>query len=115
MRKLSVFNFISLDGYFEGPKGDISWHRHGEEETEFAVEAQKSGHNLLFGRLTYELMASFWPTPFAIENDPVMAAGMNSANKIVFSRTLEKAEWDNTRLVKDNMVEPKYSKGSNTS
>jgi dihydrofolate reductase len=106
MRKLIVFNFVTLDGYFEGPKkGDISWHRHGAEENAYAAEGLKSGSTLLFGRVTYEMMASYWPTPAAIKNDPIVAAGMNKADKIVFSRTLKKAEWNNTRLVKDNIVE----------
>jgi dihydrofolate reductase len=51
------------------------------------------------------MMASYWPTPVAIKNDPIVAAGMNNADKIVFSRTLKKVEWNNTRLVKDNIVE----------
>jgi dihydrofolate reductase len=105
MRKLAVFNFVTLNGYFQGPTGDISWHRHGQEESEYAAEGLKSGSTLLFGRVTYEQMASFWPTPDAIKNAKVVAEGMNKADKIVFSRTLKKAEWNNTRLVKDNMVE----------
>ncbi|MGE5172681.1 MAG: dihydrofolate reductase family protein [Betaproteobacteria bacterium] len=105
MRKLTVFNFVTLNGYYKGPKEDISWHRHGAEENEYAAEGLKSGGALLFGRVTYELMASYWPTPIAIKNDPIIAEGMNRADKIVFSRTLEKVEWYNTRLVKDNIVE----------
>jgi dihydrofolate reductase len=105
MRKVTVFNFITLNGYFKGPKGDISWHRHGAEENEYAASNLKSGGTLLFGRLTYEMMANYWPTPIAIKNDPIVAAGMNHADKIVFSRTLKKVEWSNTRLVKDNIVE----------
>jgi len=106
MRKVTAFNFITLDGYFEGPKkGDISWHRHGAEENEYAAENLKIGGALLFGRVTYEMMASYWPTPIAIKNDPIVAEGMNNADKIVFSRTLKKVEWNNTRLVKDNIVE----------
>jgi dihydrofolate reductase len=58
-----------------------------------------------FGRVTYAMMASYWPTPIAIKNDPLVAEGMNNADKIVFSRTLKKVEWNNTRLVKDNIVE----------
>jgi len=65
----------------------------------------KSGNTLLFGRVTYEQMASYWPTPHAIKNDPIVAEGMNNADKIVFSRTLKKVEWSNTRLVKDNIEE----------
>lgn len=105
MRKVHAFNFVTLNGYFEGPNSDISWHRHGAEENEYAAEGLKSGSTLLFGRKTYEMMAGFWPTPDAIKRDPVVAAGMNNADKIVFSRTLTKAVWENTRLVKDNMVE----------
>jgi dihydrofolate reductase len=105
MRKVNVFNFITLNGYFQGSNGDISWHRHGGEESEYAAESLKSESILLFGRVTYEMMASHWPTPEAMKNMPRVAEGMNKAEKIVFSRTLKKAEWNNTRLVKDNMVE----------
>jgi dihydrofolate reductase len=105
MRKLAIFNFITLDGYYKGPKEDISWHRHGAEENAYAAESLNAGNTLLFGRKTYEMMASYWPTPMAIKNDPIVAEGMNKADKIVFSRTLIKAEWNNTRLVKDDMAE----------
>ena len=105
MRKVTVFNFITLNGYFKGPNGDISWHKHGAEENEYAAEMFKSGNTLLFGRVTYEMMASYWPTPIAIKNDPIVAEGMNNADKIVFSRTLKKVEWSNTKIVKDNIEE----------
>jgi len=52
MRKVSAFTFVTLNGYFQGPKGDIIWHRHGVEENEFAVEAMKFENTLLFGRVT---------------------------------------------------------------
>ncbi len=105
MRKISAFNFISLNGYFKGPQGDISWHKHGPEENAYAVERLKAGNILLFGRITYELMASYWPTAYAVENDPLVAEGMNNADKIVFSRTLKKVEWKNTKLVRDKIEE----------
>jgi dihydrofolate reductase len=105
MGRVSAFNFVTLDGYFEGLKRDISWHRHDADGTAYAVEGLKSGNILLFGRVTYELMASYWPTPNAIQNDPVVAEGMNKAEKIVFSRTLTKVGWNNTRLVKDKIGE----------
>ena len=104
MRKLSVFNLVTLDGYFAGEGGDISWHMVDEEFQELANAASNSGNTLLFGRVTYELMAGFWPTPEAIRTDPIVAAGMNKAEKIVFSRTLQKADWNNTRLVMDDML-----------
>ena len=104
MRKLTVFNLMTLDGYIAGQGGDISWHNVDEEFQELAKAASNSGNTLLFGRVTYELMAGFWPTPEAIRVDPIVAAGMNKSEKIVFSRTLQKADWNNTRLVKDDML-----------
>lgn len=105
MRKLTAFSFVTLNGYFEGTNRDISWHKHGVEENEYAAESLQSGNILLFGRMTYEMMAGYWPTPQAIENDPTVAEGMNNADKIVFSRTLKTVEWQNTKLIKDNISE----------
>jgi dihydrofolate reductase len=104
MPRLSVFNLVTLDGYFAGPDGDISWHSVDEEFQELANAASNSGNTLLFGRVTYELMARYWPTAQAIKDDPVVARGMNGAAKIVFSRTLDRTDWNNTRLVKGDML-----------
>lgn len=104
-RKLFVFNLVTLDGYFEGQKRDISWHNVDAEFNEYAIEMLNSLDTLLFGRVTYELMAGFWPTPEAIRNNPIIAGKMNALPKVVFSRTLDKVEWHNTRLVKDNLEE----------
>jgi len=104
MRKLTVFNLTTLDGYIAGEGGDISWHNVDKEFQELANAASNSGSTLLFGCVTYELMAGFWPTAEAIRNDPIVAAGMNKSEKIVFSRTLQKADWNNTRLAKDDML-----------
>jgi dihydrofolate reductase len=105
MRKLIVFNMVSLDGFFVDGKGDMSWaHKHDAEWNAF-VSGNASGNGvLLFGRKTYELMASYWPTPMALQNSPVVAKGMNDMPKIVFSRTLDKASWNNTKLVKDDLA-----------
>jgi dihydrofolate reductase len=105
MRKIGSFNFITLNGFFEGPQRDITWHKHGAEESAYAMEGLKSESILLFGRVTYEMMAGFWPSPMALESAPAMAEGMNKAEKIVFSKTLKKAEWSNTRLMNDNVLE----------
>jgi dihydrofolate reductase len=106
MRKLSVFNSVTLDGYFAGTNGDISWAHNSSEDAEFdafVVDNAKAGGMLLFGRITYELMASYWPTPEALERDPAVAERMNSLPKVVFSRTLAKASWSNTELVKGDL------------
>lgn len=105
MRKVSVFNFLTLNGYYKGPVEDISWHRHEGEESRFSEESLRHGNILLFGRVTYEMMAAWWPGPDAISSMPVVAKGMNEAEKIVFSRTLQRAEWSNTRVVKGDLVE----------
>ncbi|MFZ6009119.1 MAG: dihydrofolate reductase family protein [Bacteroidota bacterium] len=107
MRKLSVFNFITLNGFYKGPGGDISWHKHGQgdDEREFAAHGAQSESVLLFGRVTYEMMASYWPTEQALKNDRAVAEGMNKSEKIVFSKTLKKPDWSNTRVIKDNIVE----------
>jgi dihydrofolate reductase len=103
--KLSTFNFISLNGFTEGPaKGDISWHRHGSQENDYAASGLASGATLLFGRITYQMMASYWPTQVALDSDPVVAKGMNQAKKVVFSRTLDDPGWQNVRLVKGDAI-----------
>ncbi len=105
MRRLFFFMMVSLDGYFEGPNRDISWHNVDEEFNDYAIKQLDEVDTLLFGRVTYQMMASYWPTPTAVANDPIVAGKMNSLPKIVFSRTLNKAEWNNTRLVKTNIRE----------
>ncbi len=104
MRKLGVFNMISLDGYFCDMNGDMSWaHNRDDEWLAFVNNNVKGGGDLLFGRITYDMMAGYWPTKAAYENDPLVAEQMNSRLKTVFSRTMGKADWNNTRLIKSNL------------
>jgi dihydrofolate reductase len=105
MGKLNVFNFVTLNGYFKGPNGDISWHKHGtgSDEVEFAEEGAGSDSILLFGRVTYEMMAGYWPSPEAKKNAPKVAEGMNNSEKYVFSRSMKKADWTNTTIIKENI------------
>jgi dihydrofolate reductase len=102
MRKLIMWNMVTLDGFFEGPKSwDLDWHNDvwGEELEQFSLEQLKSADMLLFGRVTYQGMANYWPSA---TGEVEVANFMNNIPKVVFSRTLEKAEWNNTRLVKAN-------------
>jgi dihydrofolate reductase len=100
MAKIIVFNMVSVDGYFAGTDGDISWHNVDAEFNEFAIEQlQNEAGLLLFGRKTYELMSSYWPSEKSLKDDPIVAGLMNSIPKIVFSTSLDKAEWNNTKLV----------------
>ncbi len=106
MGRLIAFDNVTLDGYFAGANGDISWAK-GHRDPEFnafVAENAVGGGTLLFGRITYELMAGYWPTPLAAQNDPVVAERMNNLSKVVFSRTLDKASWNNTKLVKGDMA-----------
>jgi dihydrofolate reductase len=103
MPAVSCFNFITLNGFYKGLKDDISWHRHGGEESEFSAENAQKDNILLFGRVTYEMMASFWPTEQARAMSPLVAEGMTRAEKIVFSRTMETATWANTRIVQHDI------------
>src|SRR6266487_2088532 len=105
MRKLIVFNNITLDGYFTDKNNDMSWaHTNDPEWNEFTSQNAKGEAEFLFGRITYDMMASFWPTPFAMESFPDVARAMNEMPKVVFSKTMDKADWKNTKLVKGNLV-----------
>src|SRR5271157_792687 len=107
MRRLLVFNSISLDGYFVDQNGDMSWahvrDRDGDFD-EFVRGNASGGGQLLFGRVTYDLMASFWPTPLAAQSNPVVVERMNSLRKFVFSKTLDKASWNNTTVLKGDVA-----------
>ena len=102
MSRLILWNAVSLDGYFEGTKSwDLAFHRYiwGEELERFSLEQLRSANRLLFGRVTYEGMAAYWQTAKG-----EVAEFMNRLPKVVFSRTLERADWVNTKLLKGDLV-----------
>src|SRR5579859_5463618 len=108
MRKVIVSDLVSLDGLFAGPNGDISWHVVNDEFFSYALGLLNSVDTLLFGRITYQGMLSYWTSPAAISDDAVIAEKMNTTPKVVFSKTLEKVEWgkwNNARLAKDNVAD----------
>ncbi len=104
MRRVLFFMMITVDGYYAGPDGGIDWHNVDGEFNDFAIAQLNEVDTLLFGRETYELMASYWPTRDAVQDDPVVAGKMNSLPKIVFSTTLGDVTWQNTRLIRDNVA-----------
>jgi len=106
MRKVIASPFTSLDGFMSGPNGEIEWNTpyFDEEMESFVEEVLGSVDTLLFGRVTYEWFAQFWPNE-GVKQDPGHASLMNSLPKIVFSKTLEKAEWNNSRIVRGNVTE----------
>jgi dihydrofolate reductase len=103
MRKILVSNYVTLDGFFAGPNGEIDWFVWDEEMAKYSKDILNTIDTILFGRVTYELMASYWPT--ATTEDPLITDTMNSLPKIVFSKTLDKVEWNNSRLIKENVDE----------
>jgi dihydrofolate reductase len=96
MRKIFLFMMVSVDGFFEGKGHDLSWHNTDEEFVQFAVEQLEQIDTILFGRVTYEIMAEFWPSEEAKKADPETARLMTSTPKIVFSHNEMKPEWNNT-------------------
>src|SRR5262245_2760959 len=106
MKKLHSFLLLSLDGYYADANGDTRW-GHGRSDPEFDAFTTKNaahGGTLLMGRKTYETMLAFWPTPQAKKDMPEIAKGMSQADKVVFSRTLTKSDWENTRFVKGDLA-----------
>ena len=101
MRKIIVSEYVTLDGFFAGPKGEIDWFVWDEETAQYARDLANSIDAILFGRVTYELMANYWPTPAPAAEEPVITNFMNNTPKIVFSKTLEKAAWKNTIVIKE--------------
>lgn len=107
MRKLIVYNRLSLDGFFAGPNGEMDWFLHDPEVDVIAHQVYKAD-TLLFGRLTYQLFESFWGPIAADENaDPAvrgMALELESLDKVVASRSLSQATWANSRLLSDDLI-----------
>lgn len=104
MRKLIFQILITADGYFEGPNRQLEWHVWDEEMEAYASELFSTVDTLLFGRITYEIMAAFWPTPASLTENEAIRSKMNNLPKVVFSKTIKTAEWNNTRLVKTDAV-----------
>ena len=99
MRRLLFFMMVSANGMYERARWDVGWHEVDDEFDAFAVDQLRSVDTLLFGRVTYEGMAAYWPTPEAIAGDPAVAGPMNALPKLVFSSTLESVDWNNSRLI----------------
>jgi len=108
MAKLIVSMMTSLDGFIEGPNRELDWTFEGPEFEEYCDDMMERTDTILFGRVSYEMMVRYWP---AAELEPRstwelgLARKMNSLPKIVLSRTLERAAWNNTRIVRDRVAD----------
>ncbi len=102
MRKIVVFNLISLDGYFAGMNGDISWHNVDDEFNKFAIEQTSQFGGIIFGRTTYQLFEEFWPKalkdPKTSPDDQKIAQIIEDTWKLVFSKSIKKVTWKNSNL-----------------
>ena len=101
MRRVIVSNLMSLDGFFEGPNKEFDWFVPDEDFLEYARKLLRSVDTILFGRITYLHMAAYWPQARPDE----IADKMNGLSKVIFSKTLEKALWSNSRLVRTDAAE----------
>ncbi len=100
MRKVILHMVVSLDGFIEGPDKELDWFVDDDEMFKYFHDLLNSVDAMLYGRVSYQLMADYWPAATS-----EFADKMNKMPKIVFSRTLEKVEWNNSRLVKENIAE----------
>jgi dihydrofolate reductase len=100
MRKLIMWNIITLDGYFEGKQNwDLSFHEvvWGPELEKLSLEQLHSADYLVFGRVTYDGMAAYWT-----KEEGEIADLMNKLPKLIFSKTLKSVDWTNSTLIKEN-------------
>jgi dihydrofolate reductase len=102
MRPLKVINQITLDGFYEGAGEGwdrINWHRVNDEWDAMSIVTLKAAGTILFGRVTYEGFASYWPA-----EEGEIARLLTEADKVVVSRTLKRADWNNSRLLQGDLA-----------
>ncbi len=124
MRKVIMFNRVSVDGFFAGPNGEIDWFIRDPELDKALHEMSRPGMvspgTVLLGRVTFQLFESVWPKiaadPKAPKDARTTANELNQMTKVVFSKTLKEVSWENTKLVKGDVAEEvdklKQEKGS---
>ena len=121
MRKLLLFMHISLDGFAAGPNGEMDWIIVDETIFDLASGRTNEADTALYGRVTYQMMDSYWPTaaqqPGATKHDVEHSAWYNSVDKVVMSRSLKDKELKRTTIISDNLAqninEIKRRKGKN--
>lgn len=109
MRKLVLFMHVSLDGFAADANSGLDWISYDRELQQYAEGIVATVGSPVYGRVTYELMAGYWPgvlnDPNESEHSKAHAQWVNEAPKIVFSTTMKKAEWNNTIVINDNIAE----------
>jgi dihydrofolate reductase len=110
MRKVILAMQVTLDGFIEGPNGELDWAMKEDEETwKDVFELQRSADTLLLGRVMYPGFEKYWlsvpKNPSSTKNEIEYARLADKMQKIVFSRTLQKIEWKTTRIIRDHIAE----------
>ena len=109
MRKIISFAHISLDGFVAGPNGEMDWIKINDEIFEHVEQRIGLTDTALYGRKTYDMMESYWPTaadqPNATRHDRVHSEWYSRANKIVFSRSMKGVVRPNTTIISDGFAE----------
>ncbi len=106
MRKIMALLHVSLDGFAAGPNGELDWITYNDEIEHYSHDLTAALDGSIYGRVTYQMMQSFWTTvpgnPASRPEEIEYAEWLTSATKIVFSRTLEAATWENSVLLRGN-------------
>lgn len=109
MRNLIFFMHTSLDGLIAGPNGEMNWIKVDEELFDFVGSMTDQADAALYGRVTYEMMQSYWPTagdqPNASKHDKEHSSWYNKVSKIVLSKSLEETELQNTLVISDDLAD----------
>jgi dihydrofolate reductase len=113
MRKVIVSIFLTLDGSFEGPNKELDWHVWDDEMEKYMSDLLNNVDTILLGRVAYQLLAEYWPIAIPKttmprnpgEEHPFIIEKMNILPKIILSKTLDKVEWKNSMLIKENVKE----------
>ncbi len=107
MRKIILPMNISLDGYVEGPGGAMDWFPTDDESWQYTKEGLARVDTVLLGRVTYQIFTQYWPAaganPSSSPDEVAFSRWIEQIPKVVFSRTLERVDWKNTRLVKEDI------------
>ena len=108
MRKLIVFMHVSLDGFVAGPNGEMDWINVDDILFDYAAQQTGEADTALYGRVTYDMMQSYWPTagdqPNASKHDKEHSAWYNSVEKVVVSKTMQGTKLPNTKIISDNIA-----------
>jgi len=107
MRKLVLFMHTTLDGYAAGTKGEMDWIHVDEEIFDYAAQRTNESDTALYGRVTYEMMESYWPTaadkPGASKHDKEHSAWYKSVKKVILSKSIQGKELKNTTIISDDI------------